>query len=141
MPKCLVYAPGICYPVVMLGDIELHFNHANTPKLLEMAIDKWYERKSKLSFDNIMVEAYFSAKEDIDLYYETFAQCPYPKIAFSPIAEEHEHIIYLKDYNIYKQTLYSEGFFSCGHDCARSNLPSGAPFNMIRTYNEKRIIY
>ena len=41
------------YPVALLGDIELHFNHY---KSFEEAEQKWYERKQRMNEERLFVE-------------------------------------------------------------------------------------
>ncbi len=43
------------YPVLEIGDIEIHCNHAEN---FEMAINDWNRRKSKINYSNLYVEMY-----------------------------------------------------------------------------------
>lgn len=67
------------YPVMRLGDIMIHFNHAATP---EQALGDWNRRVKKVNYDNLFIEMY---TEDRDAA-EEFALLPQysRKICFVP---------------------------------------------------------
>ena len=43
------------YPVALLGDIKLYFNHSKTP---EDAANDWRRRKERINYDNIYIILY-----------------------------------------------------------------------------------
>lgn len=74
------------YPVGMLGDVPIHFLHYDSFEEAEM---KWEARKSRINWDNLLVEI---ATDDKELAAE-FARLPYrKKIGFVPFACEEERL-------------------------------------------------
>lgn len=52
-----------CYPVAMLGDIEINFNHYKTAQEAEEA---WNRRKQRINYDNIYILMYYRDGYTID---------------------------------------------------------------------------
>lgn len=58
------------YPVGLLGDVHLHFNHYAS---FDEAVLKWDERKRRINMDNLFVEMYTTSREEA----ERFDRLPY----------------------------------------------------------------
>lgn len=66
------------YPVMMLGDIEVHFNHDIN---IEEALSKWERRKSKINYDNLLFMIYTENESTVEKFIQLDA---YRKICFVP---------------------------------------------------------
>ena len=67
------------YPVVNIGDVEIHMNHYIS---FQEAYDAWNRRKQRINYDNIFVHAILSSESDID----AFRKIPFErKIGFTRI--------------------------------------------------------
>lgn len=67
------------YPILQLGDIEIHCNHSDSP---EEAISDWTRRVAKVNFDNVFCEMYTENK-DIARQFENLEQYK-KRICFVP---------------------------------------------------------
>lgn len=56
---------GSYYPVFMLGDVPLHFNHDATP---ESAMEKWHRRRVKINWDNVFVMLHTCNREAAEAF-------------------------------------------------------------------------
>lgn len=67
------------YPVVRIGDVEIHMNHYNS---FQEAYDAWNRRKQRINYDNVFIHAMLLSEEDID----AFQRIPFErKIGFTII--------------------------------------------------------
>ena len=106
------------YPVVRLGDIEIHMNHYPD---YETALRKWQERKERINWYNLFVTMY----TDDDKELERFAALPYgKKVCFTSFPSERDEAFYLpgeiplwervnnlsfgkrNDYDVFEMLLY-----------------------------------
>ena len=69
---------GIKYPVLRLGDIELHFIHSDNA---EKCIEEWERRKKRMNWDNIIVEYYSDNAQKLSRFAEL--DIPWRKIIFT----------------------------------------------------------
>lgn len=53
------------YPVMLLGDVEIHCNHDTDP---DVAVEKWNRRVKKINYDNIFAEMYTEDAEIADMF-------------------------------------------------------------------------
>lgn len=79
------------YPIGLLGDVSLYFNHYST---YEEAEDCWNRRKERINFNNILVQAPLYNKGHLD----EFSKIKYRKIGFSNLCCADKHVIDLSDY-------------------------------------------
>lgn len=78
------------YPVALLGDVELHFNHY---KSFEEAKEKWDQRKQRINRNNLFVEMQTENEE----LAKRFNKLPYnKKIVFVPFETQLESAVSLK---------------------------------------------
>lgn len=74
------------YPVVRLGDVELHCNHYNN---YEEAKSIWDKRKTRINQQNLFVKMTIETEEEL----EGFLRIPYRKIGFSSIPSSDKDVI------------------------------------------------
>lgn len=79
------------YPIGLLGDLSLYFNHYKT---FEDAKRAWEKRVKRVNFDNILVQAPLYTYEHV----REFQKIPYRKIGFSKVEVADEDIIYLREF-------------------------------------------
>ena len=89
---CVDENSGKRYPVMLLGDVSLNFNHSDSP---QECIDEWMRRKERMNWDNIIVEFYTSYPEYRRMFSEL--EIPYRKIIFT--TDDHDAF---KFYKVYK---------------------------------------
>ena len=78
------------YPVCLLNDIELHFNHY---VIMQEVEEKWNKRVKRINWDNIFVMM-FTEEESVAV---RFDKLPYEnKICFVPFESKHESVYTLK---------------------------------------------
>lgn len=78
------------YPIGLLGDVKLHFNHYQT---FEDAKEKWKIRKQRINFNSLFVEMWTESEEIA----EKFSELPFKqKIIFVPFETKFENAISLK---------------------------------------------
>lgn len=70
---------GIMYPVLELGDIEIHCNHAQNEK---EAINDWKRRREKINYNSLCVEMYATKRESVKQFCELKQYSN--KICFTP---------------------------------------------------------
>lgn len=80
------------YPIGMLGDIELYFNHYKT---FDEAKKAWDRRVKRVNFNNILVQTPLYNYAQI----EKFKEIPYRKIGFSQVETNDKDIIYIKEFS------------------------------------------
>lgn len=81
------------YPVALLGDVELHFNHY---KSFEEAKQKWNQRKQRINRNNLFVEMQTENEE----LAKRFDRLPFDKkIVFVPFETQLESAVSLKKMN------------------------------------------
>lgn len=69
------------YPVGRLGDVLLHFNHAET---FESAKADWVRRVGRIHYDKIFAMAFTEKRE----FAREFAKLPYNKICFTTFKDD-----------------------------------------------------
>ena len=85
---CVRRGGAIVYPIVMLGDIPLHFNHVSSPEELAAYAEKWYRRRERMDWNTLYVESCFTTKEQQERVSDSYAACPYPHLLFTPYQDE-----------------------------------------------------
>lgn len=73
------------YPVLMLGDIEVHCNHTENP---EQAIRDWKRRAEKVNFKHIFIEMYTERLEVAEAFRNV--ACDYKRVCFVPWETEED---------------------------------------------------
>ncbi len=121
------------YPVMLLGDVELHFNHVNTPEELPEYAEKWYRRRDRILPDRIFGETSFADREDYERFRQKYEAWPFGKIAFVPFPAEGDGIVYLRSYETHRQ-YFKEGFRGCTRSLAKNDYPGGIPYDFLGTY-------
>lgn len=77
------------YPLCMLGDIKLYFNHYPS---FEEAQKKWNQRKQRINWDNLFVAMYTSSEKIA----EEFSELSYKKkICFTSFESDIESTLYV----------------------------------------------
>lgn len=85
------------YPVMGLEDVRLHFNHYTDA---ESAAVTWNKRKSRLNYDNLLVEMLIKTPEAL----ERFLKLPFRhKIGFTMLKCEEKDVISFGDYAYYME--------------------------------------
>ncbi len=83
------------YPVMKLGDMDIHFNHDTD---IEEALAKWRRRKNKINYDNLLVMIYTEDETVIQKFIELEG---YRKICFVSKGKNGR-----KDSNIWEMDLF-----------------------------------
>ena len=113
------------YPVALLGDIELHFNHY---KSFEEAEQKWYERKQRMNEERLFVEMQTDSEE----LAERFDKLPFKqKVVFVPFETKLTSAISLKRIN----ANYSGAFYESVNRLATGQQ---AFYNILKLLNGER---
>ena len=120
---------GAVYPIVALGDVEIHFNHVHTPAELEIAAQQWYRRTARMDPHRVMVETSFASPEIWEERKEFFLSLPYGKIGFAPFLADDENVVYLPCADAFK-----DGITECARACAKNDLPTPIPYDFLDTY-------
>ena len=90
------------YPIVTLGDVELHMNHYSN---FEEALAKWNERKQKINWYNLFVVG-FTSTEDI---LKRFDELPYgKKVCFVPFKSDLDSAWYIDPNILNKEIAFSD---------------------------------
>lgn len=77
------------YPVVGLGDIEIHMNHYPD---FETGLKYWEERKKRINWNNLFVTMYTDIPEEV----EVFERLPYDKkVCFTSFVSDNKSAYYL----------------------------------------------
>ena len=77
------------YPLVLLGDAEIHMNHYTE---FNAAIDKWNKRKNRINWYNLFVTGY----TDNEKILEAFDALPYgKKVCFVPFKSDLDSAWYI----------------------------------------------
>lgn len=127
---CVRRGGAIAYPIVMLGDIPLHFNHVSSPEELAVYAEKWYRRRDRMDWDTIYVESCFTAKEEQEEFSDAFAGCPYPRLIFTPYPDEQS--VYLSAFSAAPRR-YKGDFGACTRDLAKNEYPGEMPLDILQT--------
>ena len=93
---CFINEDGISYPVAMLDDVKIYFQHYETE---EDAREKWNKRKSRMDYDNLFV--LFSDRDgctEEDL------------IRFDNLPYIHKAVFVNRPYERIKSAVYIRGF-------------------------------
>ena len=131
VPEKLRERRGAAYPVVLLGDVRLHFNHVTTPDELTAFAEKWYRRRDRMDMDTLFIESSFDTPENQAKYESGFAACPYPKLIFTPYPSEKYVYLSALDENAAR---YKGDFSDCTRDCAKNDYPGEIPLDFLRTF-------
>lgn len=96
------------FPVAMLGDIELNFNHASTN---EEAADNWNRRKARINYDNLYFIFYYREGMTIEQIREIEkAQCKRAAIiTYKPL--DLPYAVYLKGNGTSTQSFLEKDMF------------------------------
>ena len=90
------------YPVMALGDVQLHFNHYEAQ---EEAAVIWEKRKQRLNYDNLLVEMMIETKEGL----ERFMALPFEhKMGLTMLPYEGKDVISFGKYPYYQQRFLKE---------------------------------
>lgn len=119
------------YPVVLLGDVRLHFNHVTTPDELAAYAEKWYRRRDRMDPNTLYVESCLTTREEQERYEEKFQSCPYPKLIFTPYPSE--KYVYLSAFGE-NPVRYKGDFAECTRDCAKNDYPGEIPLDFLQTF-------
>lgn len=79
------------YPVILLDDIKVHFNHDKEP---DEAIEKWNKKKMLINWDNLLVEMYTDNRE-VEAQFMTVGKYR-KRICFVPYASDYRDSFRLK---------------------------------------------
>ena len=109
------------YPVLMLGDIEVHCNHTENP---EQAIRDWKRRAEKVNFKHIFIEMYTERLEVAEAFRNV--ACDYKRVCFVPWETEEDCFMYLEKLPGQKE------FWETVNGCASIN---GIQLNIIKLLN------
>lgn len=71
------------YPVLLLGDIEVHCNHTDSA---EQAISDWKRRREKVNYNNIIAAFINKSSEEEERFYKLTLPCR--KICFTGFDSE-----------------------------------------------------
>lgn len=80
------------YPVLTLGDINIHCNHAADP---ERAIDDWDRRTKKVNFDNMLVEMYTEDRRVARAFQDVACGCR--KVCFVPWETKEPFLVHVEE--------------------------------------------
>ena len=93
-----VEEPNIDYPIGVLDDVRIYFQHYKTP---EEAKNKWIERSKRINFDNLFI--LFTDRDD----------CTYQTLSdFDALPYENKVVFTNKPYPEFKSAYYIKGFES-----------------------------
>ena len=116
------------YPVALLGDVELHFNHY---KSFEEAKEKWDQRKQRINRNNLFVEMQTENEE----LAKRFNKLPYnKKIVFVPFETQLESAVSLKKMN----ENYTGAFYASVNYLAMGRQTF---YNVLNLLNGERDFY
>lgn len=127
---CVRRGGATVYPIVMLGDIPLHFNHVSSPEELETYAEKWYRRRERMNWDTIYVESSFTTIEEQKEFSDGIAACPYPQLIFTPYPDEQR--VYLSAFSAAPRR-YKGDFGACTRDLAKNEYPGEMPLDILQT--------
>ena len=125
---------GAVYPIVGLGDMEIHLNHVHTPAQLKTAARQWYRRTDRMDMGRVMVQTCFATPGDWEERREFFRALPYGKIGFAPFPVEDENVVHLTCVDAFK-----DGVTECARACAKNDLPVPIPYDFLDTYLSRKV--
>lgn len=121
------------YPVVRLGDVEMHFNHATDPQKFEEYAARWYIRRRRIRYDRLFAKFAVKDPETEEECLRVFASLPYPHLVFVPHPCAEPNTVYLEDIDKHPG-YFKDGYAECVRACAKNDLPSGVPYDFLSTY-------
>lgn len=128
---CVRRGGAVAYPIVMLGDIRLHFNHVTSPEELADYAEKWYRRRERMDLNTLYVESCFVTTKEQEQYESGFSSCPYPALLFTPYPSD--KYVQLPAFNE-NAPRYKGDFSECTRDCAKNDYPGEMPFDILQTF-------
>lgn len=109
------------YPVMKIGDVEIHCNHDNK---IEDAVEKWNRRKKRINYDNLFVMYYTSDPEAAAAFDDLKFK---KKICFTSFESDLKSAFYLK----ICETLDTP-FFNVVNGCASGRYEAYNPIDLLR---------
>lgn len=124
------------YPIVSLGDANLHFIHSPSKEEYEIAKADFERRRERINWDNLIIVMIFRDEQDIALYGEAFEKLEFAhKIGFAPIETEYSSIFCLKGYQPDPTKVGMFQFPQYVNRIVTENFIGIRPFDIIKLMN------
>lgn len=84
------------FPIALLGDVRIYFNHYCT---FEEAKIAWDRRKNRINYDDILVIAFPESSQQL----ENYSKLSYAKLLFSSEPSDYDYVVDILDYDSKKE--------------------------------------
>jgi len=122
------------YPVILLDDVRLHFNHAHNEDQFREQEEQWYRRVKRFNKKRTFAEVYFWGKGQMLELAPKFKKLPFPTLLINFDETDIPYVYWLKEYKKYKDTFFAyDG--QAVNDTVKIDSKVLKPFNLLKLLN------